>query len=251
MPKQYCVGAVEKAIKILNFLAEHPDSSFSEIFTALELSKSTTYQTLSTLEMFHYIERLDNRQYRLAMGILPLLRGIPKQNDIVECVRGPLTKLADETRFSVHFCILDAGSAICVFKAENGNISIRTTSVGRPLTLHSSAAGKALMAWLPAEQLEQYLSRIDYTPFTDSTITTREGYLEELRKTRERGFSVDHGEGTKGVLGIGVPVYRGDDLMGAISIGTVVTDSSMEEYERIAGQMKKSAQEIEQNLVRP
>ena len=39
--------------------------------------------------------------------------------------------------------------------------------------------------------------------------------------------------------------------MGAISIGTVVTDSSMEEYERIAGQMKKSAQEIEQNLVRP
>ena len=145
MPKQYCVGAVEKAIKILNFLAEHPDSSFSEIFTALELSKSTTYQTLSTLEMFHYVERLDNRQYRLAMGILPLLRGIPKQNDILECVRGPLTKLADETRFSVHFCILDAGSAICVFKAENGNISIRTTSVGRPLTLHSSAAGKALM----------------------------------------------------------------------------------------------------------
>ena len=109
MPKQYCVGAVEKAIKILNFLAEHPDSSFSEIFTALELSKSTTYQTLSTLEMFHYVERLDNRQYRLAMGILPLLRGIPKQNDIVECVRGPLTKLADETQFSVHFCILDAG----------------------------------------------------------------------------------------------------------------------------------------------
>ena len=87
MPKQYCVGAVEKAIKILNFLAEHPDSSFSEIFTALELSKSTTYQTLSTLEMFHYVERLDNRQYRLAMGILPLLRGIPKQNDIVE-IRG-------------------------------------------------------------------------------------------------------------------------------------------------------------------
>lgn len=68
MPKQYCVGAVEKAIKILNFLAEHPDSSFSEIFTALELSKSTTYQTLSTLEMFHYVERLDNRQYRLARG---------------------------------------------------------------------------------------------------------------------------------------------------------------------------------------
>ncbi len=44
------------------------------------------------------------------------------------------------------------------------------------------------MAWLPAEQLEQYLSRIDYTPFTDSTITTREGYLEELRKNPGAGF---------------------------------------------------------------
>ena len=81
MPKQYCVGAVEKAIKILNFLAEHPDSSFSEIFTALELSKSTTYQTLSTLEMFHYVERLDNRQYRLAMGIRLKITVIKSSDD--------------------------------------------------------------------------------------------------------------------------------------------------------------------------
>lgn len=250
MPKQYCVGAVEKAIKILNFLAEHPDSSFSEIFTALELSKSTTYQTLSTLEMFHYVERLDNRQYRLAMGILPLLRGIPKQNDIVECVRSPLTKLADETRFSVHFCILDAGSAICVFKAENGNISIRTTSVGRPLTLHSSAAGKALMACCQRSSWNSIFPAL--TILLLPTARSQPG-KDTWKNSGKRGSGASLWTMVRVPKVCWVSVCRctGEMIVGAISIGTVVTDSSMEEYERIAGQMKKSAQEIEQNLVRP
>ena len=55
MSPKYCVAAVEKAIHILNFLAAHPDSTFTDIFTALGLSKSTTYQTLFTLEAYQYV----------------------------------------------------------------------------------------------------------------------------------------------------------------------------------------------------
>ena len=102
MSKQYCVAAVEKAIKILNFLAEYPGSSFSEIFTALDLSKSTTYQTLSTLEMYHYIVREENRRYSLDLGLLPLLRGIPRRNDLVECARRPLERLAADIMQSAY-----------------------------------------------------------------------------------------------------------------------------------------------------
>ena len=154
MSKQYCVAAVEKAIKILNFLAEYPGSSFSEIFTALDLSKSTTYQTLSTLEMYHYIVREENRRYSLDLGLLPLLRGIPRRNDLVECARRPLERLAADTGFTVHLCTLtESHNAICVYKVDGVNFTIRTTAVGRELTLHTSAAGKALLAWLDVRHL--------------------------------------------------------------------------------------------------
>ena len=250
MPKQYCVAAVEKAIKILNFLATHPNSSFSEIFTALELSKSTTYQTLSTLETFHYVVRLENRRYSLDLGLLPLLCGIPKRNNLVACAREPLQRLAGETGFTVHLCTLtDAHYGLCVFKIDGTNFTIRTTAEGRELTLHSSAAGKALLAWLPQSQLEQCLVNIKYTAFTDTTITTQASYLEELKRTRARGFSIDNGEGAKGALGIGVPVLsREEELLGAISIGAVVTELKVEEYGEIAKRMYQTAHEIARNL---
>lgn len=250
MANRYCVAAVEKAIRILNFLAEHPNSSFSEIFTALGLSKSTTYQTLSTLETYHYVTRMENRRYSLDLGLLPLLSGIPKRNDLVECARGPLEKLAADTGFTVHLCTLtDSHYGLCIFKIDGVNFTIRTTAVGKELTLHSSAAGKALLAWLPEERLVQCLSNIEYTPFTDTTITTPEAYREELRRTRERGFSIDNGEGAKGSLGIGVPIFSsGENLLGAISIGAVVTELKLEEYSGVAKQMYRTAREIVQSV---
>ena len=250
MSKQYCVAAVEKAIKILNFLAEYPGSSFSEIFTALDLSKSTTYQTLSTLEMYHYIVREENRRYSLDLGLLPLLRGSPRRNDLVECARRPLERLAADTGFTVHLCTLtESHNAICVYKVDGVNFTIRTTAVGRELTLHTSAAGKALLAWLDDKELETYLDKIEYTQFTDTTITSPEVYREELKRTKERGYSIDNGEGAKGVLGIGVPVFSSKGaLLGTISIGTVVTELKVEEYDDVARQMYKTAHEIVQNV---
>ena len=250
MPKQYCVGAVEKAIKILDYLATHPNSSFSEIFTALDLSKSTTYQTLSTLEMYHYVTRQEDRSYCLDIGLLPLLQGIPKRNDLIECARAPVTEFAEETGYSVHLCILtEYRYAMCVFKISGVNFSIRTIAVGRRLSLHSSAAGKALMAWLPETEREQYLDTIEYTAFTDNTITDPVDYREELRRTKERGYSIDNGEGFSGVLGLGVPVFaRSGELLGAISMGTVGAELDEREYRRVAERMYQTAHQIAENM---
>lgn len=249
MAKQYCVAAVEKAIKILNFLAAHPNSSFSEIFFALGLSKSTTYQTLSTLESFHYVVKEKNKRYSLDLGLLPLLRGIPKRNGLVECAREPLEKLASETGFTVHLCVLtDSHKGICVYKIDGVNFTIRTTEVGKELTFHTSAAGKALLAWQPEDALETYLETIGYTPYTETTITTRADYLEELRKTRERGFSIDNEEGTKGTLGIGIPLISKKGFWGAISIGAIITELKVEEYGQVAKRMYETGSEIIKNM---
>ena len=187
MAPKYCVVAVEKAIHILNFLAAHPNSTFTEIFTALDLSKSTTYQTMFTLESYQYVIRTKDKRYRLDVGILPLVRGITQQNDLVEIARGPLTRLADETGLTVHLCALtDASHALCLFKIDGVNFTIRNTEVGRELTMHTSAAAKVLLAWMEPEQLSGYMRNITYTKFTDTTITSPVAYRQELIETKKR-----------------------------------------------------------------
>ncbi len=250
MSPKYCVAAVEKAIHILNFLAAHPDSTFTDIFTALGLSKSTTYQTLFTLESYQYVVRTKEKKYRLDVGILPLIYGVAQQNNLVETAREPLTELANETGLTVHLCALaDSFRAICLYKIDGTNFTIRNTAVGRDLTLHTSACAKVLLAWMPPEQLPHYLANVTYTKFTDTTITAPEAFQQELIRSKERGYAIDNCEGAQGAMGIGVPIL--DDkgnAAAAISIGAIITEIPLDQYEQTAKKLQHIAKTISLRL---
>lgn len=246
MAPNYSVAAVEKAIRILNYLAEHPNSTFSEIHTALGLSKSTTYQTLFTLESYQYVVRTAEKKYQLDMGIISLVRGVLRQNDLVSAAREPLKRLADETGLTVLLCALEPSyRPICLFKIDGVNFTSRNTAVGREMILHTSAAAKALLAWLPQDQLLPYLNSITYEKFTETTITSPVAFRQELMEIQRRGYSVDNCEGNRGSMGIGVPIL--DDsgkVLAAISIGAIITEIPPEEYPATAAMLHKTAEEI-------
>ena len=246
MAAKYAVAAVEKAIGILNYLAAHPNSTFTEIFSALGLSKSTTYQTLYTLESYRYVLRTKEKRYRLDVGILPLFQGIALESNLVEIAREPLNRLAAETGLTVHLCKLtDAHQGICLFKIDGVNFTIHTTAVGRELRMHTSAAGKVMLAWLPPEELDAYLANITYTKYTDTTITSPQDYRRELRVTRERGYSIDNCESAQGAMGIGVPVTdRSGRMIAGISIGAVITEIPPEQYGAVAAKLQAVANDI-------
>lgn len=250
MSPKYSVGAVEKAIHILNYIAANPNCTFTEIFTNLNISKSTTYQTLFTLESYQYVIKTKENRYRLDVGVLPLVRAVSHETDIVEISREPLERFAEETGLTVHLCALAENlRAICLFKIDGVNFTIRTTAVGRELCLHTSATGKVLLAWMDSEELSPYLSTITYTKYTDTTITSPVAFRQELIETRKRGYSVDNCEGAKGAMGIAVPVFdpRGR-VIASISIGAVITEIPPEEYGLMAKRLEVVAKEISSRM---
>jgi len=251
MSSKYCVAAVEKAIHILNYLAAHPDSTFTDIYTSLGLSKSTTYQTLFTLESYQYIIRTKDKKYRLDVGILPLIRGITQENSLVEVARGPLTELANETGLTVHLCALtDSFRAICLYKIDGVNFTIRNTAVGRELNLHTSAGAKVLLAWMSPEQLSPYLSNITYVKYTDTTITSPVEFRQELIETKKRGYSIDNCEGAQGAMGIGVPILNENgEVVASISIGAIITEIPPDQYVQTAEKLQRIAKTISAHLI--
>lgn len=251
MPPKYCVSAVEKAIHILNFLSAHPDSTFTDIFTALGLSKSTTHQTLFTLESYQYVVRTKEKKYRLDVGILPLIRGITRQDNLVETAREPLLELADETGLTVHLCALaDPCRAICLYKIDGTNFTIRNTAVGRDLTLHTSACAKVLLAWMKPERLADYLKHITYIKYTDTTITSPDAFCQELIESKQRGYAIDNCEGAQGAMGIGVPILdEKGTAIAAISIGAIITEIPPDQYEHTAQKLQRIANMISTRLL--
>jgi DNA-binding IclR family transcriptional regulator len=85
--------------------------------------------------------------------------------------------------------------------------------------LHSTASGKAILAFLPDEEAEGLLSDLYLVASTGTTIVTVEALREELRRTRDRGYAVDDMENVPGLRCIAVPVFGPSErVLGAVSV---------------------------------
>jgi len=74
--------------------------------------------------------------------------------------------------------------------------------------LHSTAAGKVLLASQPDEYVEAFIGRGELRAFTPRTITSPAVLRRELQLTRERGYSVNDGEQFEDIGAVAVPVYN-------------------------------------------
>ena len=80
--------------------------------------------------------------------------------------------------------------------------------MGKQLPLHATCTGKVLLAYLPADEVDELLQFLDLPKLTANTITSRSRLKEELAGVVSLlGYAVDDQEYGVGVRGIGAPVF--------------------------------------------
>lgn len=88
---------------------------------------------------------------------------------------------------------------------------------GTTSPLHVGAAGRAVLLGMSNSEVAAYMDRVDFTPFTRTTVSGREELADQLHKDRLRGFTVSDGERVEGGRGIAAPVFGADGgCMGAV-----------------------------------
>ncbi len=112
-----------------------------------------------------------------------------------------LSNLRDQTRMTTAMAIL----------AENDNRGIVLSSlpgtgdhayvprVGFHFHLHSTAPGKALLAFLPSDQRQERVSSLNFRRFTKQTIADPEEFEAKLRQYAKQKYAEDIGEYAEGV----------------------------------------------------
>ena len=123
------------------------------------------------------------------------------------------------------------------------------TPIGRRAPAHATALGKATLAFLPAEAAAQIVNGDVLVACTPHTITDPAVLAEELRRTRERGYAVDHEEFLAGIRCVGVPV-RGPSggVEAALSVSGSVFQLREEDTEQLARLLQDAAYELSGRL---
>jgi IclR family KDG regulon transcriptional repressor len=247
MPKSDSVKTVKRSIDILNLLAEDGGQvGVIELSKRLNTSQSTVYRILSTLAAEGYVEQ-DPRteKYRLGLQGIILAGAALNQLEIRKQAISILERLVSATNCNANLGILYKQHVMYVARIDGPKSARMYTPIGRRAPAHATALGKAILAFLPAEEVAPILNDGTLGACTPQTITDPTVLAHELSRTRERGYAVDREEFVAGICCVGVPV-RG--MSGGVEAALSVSGSAFqvreEDTEQLARLLQDAAYEL-------
>ncbi|GIP39928.1 IclR family transcriptional regulator [Paenibacillus sp. J31TS4] len=250
---KYKVPALDKAIAIIETLAVHDTPlGVSELCKMVEIPKTSVFFILNTLEQHQYIFKSAEGKYSLGSKFITIGLSALNRLDIRDRALSVMEELMNETGFTVHLAVPDQYEAMYLAKVENQAFVKFSTYIGQRQPLHASGVGKAIAAFLPAEQVEEAIRVKGLPEKTERTITNRQDFLTQLEIIRQQGYSVEDEEGESGIRCIGAPVFDHlGVLKAAVSITALRTELPIHDIPRVGEQVKNAANRISERLGYP
>jgi len=244
--------SLARGLAILStFHSDRPLIGVSELSRGLELSRSTVHRYVATLAKLGYLQQdPDSKRYRLGPKVLDLGFSALNSMDLLEVSAPHLRRLSDETQRTVNVAILDGTDVVYIERcraARPGQQQIDLNlHVGARLPAYCTAMGKAILAFVSEERLEEVIERIDFVPRGPNTLTDPKAFREELVKIRASGIAINDEELAYGLRSIAAPIYsQSGDVLAALNLAIHRTIVSMEELvERFAPAVIQTASDI-------
>jgi IclR family transcriptional regulator, KDG regulon repressor len=201
------VRAVDRALDLLLcFSQEQPTLTLTQLAERMDLSKSTVYRLLTTLEARRFVSReratgAYSLGYRLMEMASLVLRGVDRHHWAYPY----LLDLAQQSGETVDLAVLDGSDVIYLQVVESSHRVKIAATVGQRLPAHCTASGKAFMAFLPGDQVAEILDA-GVSRHTPHTRLDRSDLLQDLSATRERGFALSKEEFESEIHAIAAPI---------------------------------------------
>jgi DNA-binding IclR family transcriptional regulator len=206
--------AILRVPEVLLTLASMRDgASLAELSQQLELPKTSLHRLLKTLEGGGYVSHQAGR-YILgpeAFRLATLIGQAGPPTAFPACARPVIEWLARETGESVMLGVVsDSRAEITYVDVIDSFAPLRfTVPLGLTRPLYASAAGKAVLAFLPAEVRQDYLRKARIEPFTPFT-PTKADLVKELAVIEQSGLARDCSGAFIGADAVASPVFNRD-----------------------------------------
>jgi DNA-binding IclR family transcriptional regulator len=202
---RYKVQVLERALALLDALAiANKEVGPAELAAVLHLHKSTIHRLLKVLEGHRFVRRNPQGKYDLGLKLFELGNVSVSRFSLPKRAEPFLKDVVGRTGETAHICVLSNIQMLSIASAEAPWI---VRAIGHRGELHSSASGKAFLAFLPRQAQDLIIPRLAMTRYTPNTIVMPAALKLELARIRRRGFSLNDEEVEIGVRCIGAPIF--------------------------------------------
>jgi DNA-binding IclR family transcriptional regulator len=213
------IRSVDRAVAILDLLAQEGWRTGAEVARGLHVHRSTALRLLGTLERHALVERDPHTaKYRLGRRLPQLASVVTGEFDLRFLARPVCERLARTLGETVTLDVLDADEIVPIEQATGSTSVVSVNWLGRRTPIHCTASGKVILAFAP-DALRQRLLAHPLLRRTPHTIVDRAELEAQLHAAREAGFARTYEELEVGLDAIAAPVHSADgEVVGAIDV---------------------------------
>lgn len=218
MERKLPVNSLRTTFAIIEEIVDRDGAGVSELATVLDKPKSTIYDHVVTLHELEYLIRHDETYY-LTSDFLRLGDLNRHNQKLYQAAKNELKRLAGDTGEYASLTIEEHGYAI-IIATEEGDEAIPVHIFGGiQMSMHTAAPGKAILAFLPPERIDEILETCGLPKRTTNTITSRKALEAELNQIRKDGYALDDEERLTGMRSVAAPIIdRNGSVRGSLSV---------------------------------
>jgi IclR family pca regulon transcriptional regulator len=223
---------LERGLAILATFGREPKPlGVAEVARHLGMKPSTVHRYLRTLTSLGYLHQDADLKYRPDIKAADLGLAAINSLDARETARPHLKQLCETWGVTVNMAVRDGVEIVYVERIIGKRGMDLPLVVGSRQPAYCTSMGKVLLAFAEPRELEELVTRIDFTELGPKTITDPERFQLELARVRKQGYAINNEELALNLRSVAAPVRDAKDTVVA-AINLHASPFSLEEVKQ-------------------
>jgi DNA-binding IclR family transcriptional regulator len=239
-----------KAFQVLEDLCTYGPSTAVSLSRRLGLNRSSVHRILAVLHHMEYVQHEPGGTYAPTLHVYHLGSKVKSMLGFSTIVRPHMEALSEKVGATVSLVTLTKDFVITILDRVFSRSDPRPNIIiDGPFPAYCTAFGKALLAALPAGDLEVYCSQVPIVPLTPQTVKNTRQLYQRLEKARQEGVAVDEREFDESIRCLAA-VIRDDTgkVVAAVSVSDLVTRMTPPRVPGVRKELIETAARISQDL---
>ena len=220
--------------------------SIAQVSHRTGIPRAAARRSLHTLSKLGFVAADDARRFYLRPRVLSFSHAYLSATPLVVLAQPIIDRLGESLHEACSLGILDGDEIVYLARSASSRIMSPALNVGRRLPAYCTSIGHVMLAHLPPQELDDYLGRTRFHPYTEHTLTSPEKLRSVLKEVRETGFAFASQQMELRLCTLAVPVLDiGGNFVAGMNVilqGRLVTASEM--AERFAQPLQDAAAEL-------
>lgn len=242
-----------KGLRILQYIAAHPGGvRLSDVADGLDLPASNTTLYLNTLMSAGLLVRDPvRRHFFIAPDAIELFRHADKGliHHLIHCAEKPMQALFSEFNENVLLALQKDHRVFFIKHISSNHLMNIRIEPDPDYPMHVTAAGRAILAFLPEKEIDAYIQKAVFEKITSKTVASEKALRDILRETRDNGYAFNPGEFEEDVMAVSAPILAGGRPLASLVVQFPTLRHSTRQATEAASSIQRKAQEIQKALI--